>query len=144
MEGFVGEKWERWYYMQHGATGSGEGPDARAPISTADMLAIPAGTVVEQVYVIIETAVTGSTAINLGDDDDNDGYVPTASLTLGTPGVYGYGADQKGAYLGSAGAARAKYYSAAGKEAKVAVTGASTAGKLAIYMCGSRPGVSST
>lgn len=123
-------------YFEHGASGSGEEASNPAAIESADLFAIPAGTLVEQAYVYIETAVTGSTAIDIGDDDDPDGFIPTASLTLGTPAVYGFGPDEKGAYLAATGEQRSKFYSASGKEAKIAVTGASTAGKFRVCIEG--------
>lgn len=137
---FVGESFTHVFYFEHGASGTGQGPEDRAALETADMLALPAGTIVEDAYVVIETAITGATAINIGDDDDADGYVPTASLTLGTPGVYGAGEDQKGALLGSSESKRVSLYTAAGKEAKFAVTGTSTAGKGYVVLKGVRPG----
>lgn len=118
-------------YFAHGGTGSGNGADAAnaLPIASGDLWAIPAGTVVENVYVVITSAISGSTALNVGDDDDADGYVPTASVTLGTAGMYGNDPDESGAYGVDSGGGRShKYYAAAGKEVKLAVTGASTAG----------------
>lgn len=120
-------------YFEHGASGSGKSAADRAAIETNDIFSLEPGVRVVQAYVEIETAVTGSTAIDIGDDDDADGFIPTASLTLGTPGTYGYGVDEKGVYLADTGEERSKYYGVADKEAKMAVTGASTAGKLAVH-----------
>lgn len=132
------EKWVIRYYA-FGGTGSGENASDPADMVSADCFAIPAGTAVVDAAVFIDTAVTGTTAIDVGDDDDADGYVPTASLTLGTPGVYGLGEDEKGAYLHdgtNTQSKRAKYYNSAssGKEAKVAFTGTATAGAVRVAL----------
>lgn len=136
--GFAGEEFVLVRYYEHGKSGSGDNPSDPAGIESADVVSIPAGLMVEKAMVAIDTAITGSTAINLGDDDDADGYVPTASLTLGTPAVYGYGPDESGAYLNASGESRVKYYdsSSSGKEVKLAVTGASTAGKFRVILKG--------
>lgn len=129
-------------YFAHGGTGSGNGSSAEnaLPLEDGDLWAIPAGTVIENVYVVITTAITGVTNLDVGDDDDADGFVDgSASVTLGTAGMYSYDAKSAGAYLRieTAGATDAadiyvvpngKYYSAAGKEVKLDTTTASTAG----------------
>lgn len=129
--GFAGEKFYVVRYYAHGATGGGESESSPAPMTDADCFAIPEGTLVEKAYVIIDTAVSGTTAIDVGDDDDPNGFVVTGDLTLGTPGLYGY--VSTGAYLASG---AAKYYAASGKEVKVDFTGTSTAGALRVVVEG--------
>lgn len=100
-------------YFAFGATGTGiSASDPASPVD-GDIFAIPAGAVITACDVIITSAVTGS--IDVGDDDDPDGFSATAGITEGTPGVY-VGA---GAYVGSG---AKKYYSAAGKEVKLDAT----------------------
>lgn len=149
MSAFKHEKFMKVKYFEHGGKGSGSGASAdnAAAIVDGDVMPIEAGMVIEKAYVIIDTAVTGTTVLEVGDDDDADGFVPNASVTLGTPGMYGYDAKNAGAYLriqtaGATDAAdiyvvpNAKYYSAAGKEVKLNVTTASTAGKFRVVVEG--------
>jgi len=111
-----------------GASGSGNSSlDPASPVD-GDIVAILADCVIENVDVIIKTAVTGD--INVGDDDDADGFAATAGITEATPGVY-VGA---GAYLTSG---AKKRYAAEGKEVKLDVT-TITAGSFAVKVKGYR------
>lgn len=133
------------------AAGSGDGrsyASAKACATDTNVWAIPAGTVIKNVFMIVDVAITGSTNIDVGDDDDADGFIDSSlSVTLGTAGMYGHNAKLAGAYLRveTAGATDAadiyvvpnsKYYSASGKEVKMAVTGTWTAGKFRIVIEG--------
>ncbi len=148
--GFGNESFSKTFYF-NGPNGLGaksglsEG-NAKA-IADTDLMSIPAGMVIENVYVVIDTAITGSTAIDIGDDDDANGWVPTEALTLGTAGMYGYDAKLGGAYkrIETAGATDAadvyvvpngKYYGAAGKELKLDNTTTNTAGKFRVVVKG--------
>lgn len=148
--GFGKESFEKIFYFS-GAAGlgsaNGSSADNAAAITDGDIMAIEAGMVIETVYVIIDTAVAGSTAIDIGDDDDADGFVKNASLTLGTPGMYGWDAKAAGAYLRvqTAGASdatdiyvvpQAKHYSAAGKEIKLDNTTTNTGGAFRVIVKG--------
>ena len=147
--GFPGEKFQFIKYYSCGATGSGKSSSNPAAMVDGDVVAIPAGTNIDQVYTVIDTAVTGTTDYDVGDDDDADGYIDgSLSLTLGTPGLYGWDAKLAGAYLRiqTAGATdpadiyvvpRSKFYSATGKEVKLDVTGTCTAGAFRIVVEGS-------
>ena len=127
---------------------TGLDPANAVPIAVGDLWAIPANTVVEKVYLVVDAAITGTTNLDVGDDDDADGYVDgSLSVTLGTPGMYGWDAKFAGAYLriqtpGATDAAdiyvvpSAKYYSASGKEVKMDTTGANTAGKGRVVIQG--------
>jgi len=146
------EKFRKTFYFEHGGKGGLTGlDDANAKtIVDTDLMAIEAGMVIEKVYVIVDTAITGTTNLDVGDDDDADGFVDgSLSVTLGTPGMYGWDAKLAGAYLRvqTAGATdagdiyvvpNAKYYAAAGKEVKLDVTTASTAGKFRVIVEGSK------
>lgn len=147
--GFIKENGFRHVvYLEHGGSGSGDHADSPLPLSDADLFAIPAGVVVENVYLLIDTAITGTTNLDVGDDDDPDGFIDgSLSVTLGTPEMYSYDAKNAGAYLrietaGATDAAdiyvvpNAKYYSASGKEVKLDVTGSSTAGKARVVIEG--------
>jgi hypothetical protein len=144
------EKFRRVFYLEDGGTGDGSSNDAPLDMANGsqDLMSIPAGCVIEKVYTIVDTAVTGTTEIEVGDDDDQDGFVDgSLSMTLNTPGMYGWNAKVAGAYLrvqtaGATDAAdiyvvpNAKYYSATGKEIKVYCTTASTAGKVRVVVEG--------
>jgi len=139
----------RWY--EYAATGSGEDFSNPAPIAAAstDVFAIPAGTLITNVYVYIHTALTGTTNLDVGDDDSANGFVD-GSLSiadLGVTGLYSWDAKLSGSYLrvqtaGATDAAdiyvvpQAKYYAAAGKEVKYVTSTANTAGKFAIIVEG--------
>lgn len=152
--GFYGECFSKVFHFS-GPNGkgkaSGKSAANAAPIADGDIMAIEAGTVITNVQVIVDTAVTGSTAIDVGDDDDADGFCPNASLTLGTPGLYCNNAKVQGAYLrvqtaGATDAAdiyvvpNAKYYSAAGKEIKLDNTTTNTAGAFRVIVEGCKVG----
>ena len=116
-------------HYAYGSSGTGaSSADPASPVDS-DIHVIEAGTVISGVDVIIKTAVTGS--IDVGDDDDADGFAATAGITEGTPGIY-VGA---GAY--SADHYNKKYYSASGKEVKLDATTIS-AGSFAVVVYGYR------
>lgn len=147
---FVGQKFQKVIYFAYGGSGSGE--SASNPLSmaadNATVWDIPAGTLIEKCYLVITEAVTGTTNFDIGDDDDADGFIDgSLSVTLGTPGMYGWDAKLAGAYLrvqtaGATDAAdiyvvpAAKFYSAAGKELKMDLTTAATAGALYVVVEG--------
>ena len=133
------------------ANGSGDGRSYASSIACAtntNVWPIPAGTIIQNCYMILDVAVTGSTNIDVGDDDDADGFIDSSlSVTLATPAIYGNNAKVAGAYLrvetaGGTDAAdifvvpTSKYYAAAGKEVKMAVTGTWTAGSFRIVLEG--------
>lgn len=130
-------------------TAAGAGDNGGASYSNAKSMAadntnvwlIPAGTLIEKMYVIIDTAITGTTNLDFGDDDDPDGFVDgSLSITLGTPGLYGYDSDKVGAYLQEAGVVQGKFYSASGKEVKMDLTTAGTAGAFRLVIEGTALG----
>ncbi len=134
-------------YLATGGTGSGETLQSPLPFVDGDLWAIPAGTVITKVYLVIDTAITGTTVFTAGDDDDADGYIVDASVTLGTPAMYGWSAKAAGAYLRTQTAGgtdaldidvvpNAKYYSATGKEVKLDVTTTNTAGAARVVIEG--------
>ncbi len=114
-------------HMEHGATGSGTSPDDAKPIASDTMFEALEGVVITNAEVQIKVAVTGSTAVNVGDASDSDGYVAAANVTLGTPG----------GYIG-AGALLKKKLNLAAENILLAVTGASTAGKMVLILRGYR------
>ena len=151
MSEIINQAFVKVIHLEHGGkgNGAGSGPANAAALATnANLWAIPAGAVIKKCYMIIDTPITGSTDIDVGDDDDADGFIDgSLSLTLGTAGMYGYDAKLAGAYLRKQTAGvtdpadidvveNAKYYAAAGKEIKSVVTGASTAGKARIVIEG--------
>ena len=150
--GFGSERFTKVFYLEAGGKGSESGLSAAnaKDFVDADLMSIPAGMVIENVYVIVDTAITGTTNLDVGDDDDADGWVDgSLSITLGTPGLYGWNAKTGGAYkrVETAGATdaadvyvvpAAKFYSASGKEIKLDVTGTNTAGKARVVVEGYR------
>jgi hypothetical protein len=116
-------------HYEYGATGSGNSSSDPASPVDGDIMPILAGTVIIGADCIIKSAVTGS--IDVGDDDDADGFIATGAVTEATPGIY-VGA---GAYC-SAITVR-KYYGSAGKEVKLDATTIS-AGSFAIVVYGYR------
>jgi hypothetical protein len=156
--GVQGERFTKIFYF-YGASGKGSasGLDAgnAKAIADTDIMSISAGTVIEDVYVVIDTAVSGTTVMTIGDDDDADGFVPNGALTLGTPGIYANGPKDKAKYAlttnylaesvnpsGSTGdyyvVPKSKYYSAAGKEVKLDITTTNTGGAFRVIVQGFR------
>jgi len=148
--GFAGERFVKQKWFAYGGTGSGDNPSDPAAIATsADLFSIPAGTVIDKVYVVITTGLTGTTNLDIGDDDSANGFVDgSASIAdLSVAGMYGWDAKNAGSYLriqtaGATDAAdiyvvpNAKYYSAAGKEIKLSTTTANTAGAFTVVVEG--------
>ena len=138
------------HFAVTGCAAANGGDSYAAPkcFGDVDLMPIPAGVVIEKVYAIIDTAITGATDFDIGDDDDADGFLDgSLSLTIGTAGMYGNNAKVSGAYLRvqTAGATdaldidvvpNAKYYAAVGKEVKMDVTGTATAGRARIVVEG--------
>lgn len=148
---FVKEKnFQKVIYLEYGGKGaqSGDTPENALPFVDGNLWSIPAGTLIEKVYVIIDTLLTGTTDLDVGDDDDADGYIDgSLSVTVGTAGMYGWNAKTAGAYLrvqtaGVTDAAdiyvvpNAKYYSVGTKSVKLDVTGTNTAGKARVFIEG--------
>jgi hypothetical protein len=150
--GGVGEKFVHTVYLKGTATGgNGSSYSSPKPFVDGDLWAIPAGTVIEKVYVIIDTAITGTTVLEVGDDDDPNGFVLDQAANFATPGMYGWdvkaaGADLKITTAGATDALdiytvpSAKYYSATGKEVKLNITTANTAGRMRVVIEGYRAG----
>lgn len=148
--GFANEQgaFRKEFFFEHAGAGTGKHVDSPLPIADGDIMSIPAGMVITNVYTIVDTAVTGTTDYDVGDDDDPNGFIDgSLSLTIGTPGMYSWDAKNAGAYLriqtaGATDAAdiyvvpNAKYYSATGKEVKIDVTGTSTAGAFRVIVEG--------
>lgn len=153
MSYFAAERFMQVIYMK-GATAAGTGDASGSSYLNAkgiidgDIWVIPVGCVIQSCFAIIDVAITGSTDLDIGDDDDSDGYIDgSLSLTLATPGMYGHNAKVAGAYLRvqTAGATDAgdiyvvptsKYYPAAGKELKADNSTTNTAGSLRVVVVG--------
>lgn len=130
--GFKKEELLQVMYFSAGATGSGGSAADPAPLAAKDILAIPAGSVISGVDVIVTTIVSGSSPqINVGDDDDADGFVADANVTEGTAAVY----SGAGAYIATG---AKKYYAATGKEVKLAIGGTASAGAFIVAVFGYR------
>lgn len=106
------------------ASGTGDSSeDTKLLVAGAIVLPNPveADCVVTEAYVHVLTTVTGATQLDLGDEDDADAFIATASLSAG----------------GKSAATLAKRYSAV-KNMVLTVTGTPTAGKLAVVIKGHR------
>ena len=148
--GFEKEKFTKVIYLAYGgsASNSGLNPASPKPFADGDLWAIPANTVIEKIYMVIDTEITGTTDIDLGDDDSGNGFFDgSLSLTAQTAGMYGWNVKLAGSYLRTqtAGATdvadiyvvpNAKYYSATGKEVKIDATTTNTAGKARVIIEG--------
>ena len=136
--GFKKQPFQEVFYFEHGGKGDGSGrsADNAHALSTVDLYAIPADAVIERAYLVVDTAIAGTVSLDIGDDDDADGYCPNGSITLGTPGMYCGNDSERGAYGLATSNAKLKYYSAAGKEVKAAFSGASSAGKARVVIEG--------
>lgn len=127
---FKNTEWVKAVYFAFGATGTGASALDPKPIVDSDVMAIEAGMVITDVSVIVTTAITGSTVIDIGDDDDQNGFVAAATLTANAV------TNSNGAYLYSGGASLEKYYAAAGKEIKLDNTTTNTAGAFVVFVKG--------
>jgi hypothetical protein len=146
--GFKGTKFHKevWVCGTTAGTGDSSGRNGSncLPFGNVTAFAIPAGTIVEKVYVIVDVAVANGSAFLVGDDDTSNGYIPSAAVTLGTPGLYGFNCGAQGTYLrdqgdGSSPAGakcQAKYYSVGTKSVKLGFTGVATAGALRVIVEG--------
>lgn len=147
---FKNQPFQKIIYLKHGGTGTGNTSDSPLPIADGDLWAIPAGTLITNVYAIVDVAITGTTDIDVGDDDSGNGFIDGSNglaAGLGTPGLYSYDAKTAGSYLriqtaGGEDAGdiyvvpNAKYYPAAGKELKMDATTASVTGAMRIVVEG--------
>lgn len=136
-----------------GASGKGQatGENAANAVGFADgdLWAIPANTLIEDVFWSVDTIITGTTVLEVGDDDDADGFIKDAAADFGSTGLKAHNAKVAGAYLfvETAGATDAldvyrvpnsKFYASAGKEVKLNITTANTAGKARVFIKGVR------
>ncbi len=102
--GWAGEKFQKVIYFCGTTVGTGNhsgiNPANCMPIVDGTIATIEAKSVVEHVYVIITTLLTGTSDLDIGDTNSSNGFVDgSASLTLGTVGVYSYAATVTGSYL---------------------------------------------
>lgn len=148
---FVKEKFVNVIHLSSAgvAGNSGLSYSSPKPFADGDLWAIPAGVVIEKVYLVVDTTITGTTVLTVGDDDDADGFVVDAAASFTAPAMAGWSAKVAGAYLrtqtaGATDAAdidvvsNAKYYAAAGKEVKLDITTANTGGKARVVIEGYR------
>lgn len=104
-----------------------------------DLWVIPAGAIIEDVFVIVDTQVSGLSAFKIGDDDSSTGFITESALTTG---LDNYALGRKGSYFQvtsgdiSSKVKGAKYYASAGKELKLDVTGTASAGKMRVVIRG--------
>jgi len=156
MSYFSPEKFQQVIYFS-GVAGTGnlsgsDASNAKGIAADTNVWPIPAKCLIERCYIVIDTAITGTTNLDFGDDDDADGFVDgSLSVTLGTAGMYGWDAKKAGAYLRveTAGATdpadiyvvpAAKYYASSGKKIKCAISTTNTAGAFKLVVEGSMLG----
>ena len=99
------------------------------------VVTIPAMSIVTDVLVKINSAYNGSATIDIGDASDADGFLPNASITEGTLGVYGGTVATRGAYLyDSTNKTSLRKFYATATDIKATVGGSPTAGSATIYV----------
>ena len=150
ISGFKNECFKETVFLSGTATGgSGKSYSSPKPFVDGTLMTIPANTLINRVYMVVDVAITGTTDLDVGDDDDADGYIDgSLSVTLGSAGLYGWNAKLAGAYLrvqtaGATDAAdiyvvpNAKFYSSA-KSLLLDATTTNTAGKARVVVEGCR------
>lgn len=96
--------------------------------STAPIIEVPAKTLVIQCIIYVETLLAGGTpSIDIGDGDNDDGWIDSVDITEATVGTYKAAAAGHGAY-----ALTGKYYLAADTIDAVVATGL-TSGKAYVF-----------
>lgn len=117
------------------------------PFADQDLWRIPAETLITKVYPKVDVAITGTTVLEVGDDDDANGFIVDMAAGFSTLTVQLWDAKTAGAYLRTetAGATdaldiyvvpQAKYYHSTGKEVKMNITTANTAGAMRVFIEG--------
>jgi len=117
------------------------------PFADQDLWNIPAGTLISKVYPKVDVAITGTTVLEVGDDDDADGFIVDMAGGFASLTAQLWDAKAAGVYLriqtaGATDAAdvyvvpTAKYYSVATKEVKMNITTDNTAGKMRVFIEG--------
>jgi hypothetical protein len=149
---WAGDKFIKVLYFCGTTVGTGKAtgtdPSNCLPIKDETIFTTEAKMLITNMYMVITTTLTGTTDIDIGvTADDADGFFDgSLALTALTPGVYGWDAKLKGAYLrvqtaGVTDAAdiyvvpQAKYYTAATAIA-MDVTTANTAGAFQVVIEG--------
>lgn len=139
------------YLSGASGTGSATGENAANAVGFADgdLWAIPANTLIKNVYWSVDTIITGTTVLEVGDDDAAAGFITDAAADFGSTGLKTQNAKVAGSYLRvqTAGATDAadiyvvpnwKFYASSGKEVKLNVTTTNTAGKARVFIEGVR------
>lgn len=118
-------------YVDHDGNSNNSGKSAQDAKPIADgqtLFSLPAGFVATEAGFVVTEAITGTTAIDIGDATDADGLVANGDITYETIGAY-VGA---GAYVAS----DAHKYYAAETDVLFASTGVSTDGKGVVFVKG--------
>lgn len=129
---FRNEQFESLIYLDTDGASGNTGTSAQdpKPISSKDSIfTMPAGSVVTEVDVIVTTALSGVTEMEVGDASNDDGFAASGDITYGTAGAY-RGA---GAYISGAN----KYYAAA-TDLDLDVVGAAASGTCVLRVKGYR------
>lgn len=123
-------------YLEYGGKGAATGvnpQNAAAFTDNSALWTIPANTVIEKLYFVVDTAITGTTDIDLGDSGSSNGLFDGSNWpTLTSTGMKGHVPASAGSYLVSA---AARYYPVASALA-IDVTGTNSAGKARIIVEG--------
>lgn len=157
-EAIGGQEFTKVIYLAHtsaspspSASNDGRDYNSAKILQDANLFAIPKNVVITNVYVIVDSAVAGLTAFNIGDTDSANGYIVSAGPTsgfnnLGNTGLHYWDLIYKGSYLLSSNVVSnhevSKYYSAAGKYLTLDVTGVATSGKMRVFLKGYSVGAS--
>ncbi len=126
---------------------SGKDPSNCLPFADETIYTIEANTLIEKVYGVVSTIISGTTDIDVGVSGTSNGFIDgSVSLTLGTVGVYGWDAKSAGSLLRvqTAGATdvgdiyvvpQAHYYASA-TDMLMDITTANTAGAFQVVIEG--------
>jgi len=103
--------------------------------SPKTLFTLPANTVVVDAFVQVTTAFDDATAtIDIGDDSDPDGIIPSSSLNLTATGFQALKESEKGAYLWDGTYKQIKVYDS-NTDIKATINpGSSTQGQLKVFV----------
>jgi hypothetical protein len=138
--------YEKVVYLSAAATATQSaayaGNDYTSPkgFYTGTLFQVPANTVIEEVYAIVDVALSGPSALKVGDANDDDGFI-TYYQALGNLGIAYSSLGELGAYMRTStgnisGVFKAKKYYSAATNIILTVTGAATAGKVKLLFKG--------
>lgn len=129
---FKNEEFVELAYLATDGVAGNSGKSAQDALPFAnkdDLMTLPEGSVVTEVDVVVTTALSGVTEMEVGDASDDNGFAASGDITYGTAGAY-RGA---GAYISGAN----KYY-ASSTDIALDVVGSAASGTAVVRVKGYR------